>query len=172
MLADGYIGAVQVALKHDSNFSCEANITFNESTLHGCVTDGNYTNLIVVEPSSEIFTTDASFEVIEITAGNSSDFIELGIVQKYAVVSSYPNPFNPETTIDYELVVSGNIELAIYNVVGQKVANLVNGFKDVGSYSVVWDGHTQSGVEAPSGVYFLNLKTGNDVISEKITLLR
>ena len=75
---------------------------------------------------------------------------------------------NTPLTTDRSKVVSLCSRGAVLSTQEEKI----QGFKDIGAYSIVWNGHTDSGVEAPSGVYFLNLKTGNDIVSEKITLLR
>ena len=83
-----------------------------------------------------------------------------------------PNPFNPQTTVSYELYTDGKVELAIFNLLGQKVATLVEGFVEMGSYSSAWNGQDAFGREASSGVYILKLTTDSEVISNKITLLR
>ena len=110
--------------------------------------------------------------ITEAFVANSSDYVDVSIVDQYAIMSSYPNPFNPQTTISYELYSDSNIELAIFNLLGQKVATLVDEFAEAGNYSSVWNGQDALGREAASGVYVLKLTTENEVISNKITLLR
>ncbi|MGB2868835.1 MAG: T9SS type A sorting domain-containing protein [Bacteroidota bacterium] len=65
---------------------------------------------------------------------------------------NYPNPFNPVTTIQYQLPVNGNVSLKVYDILGQEVANLVNGQKEPGIYAVQWDAS-----RLPSGTYLLHL---------------
>jgi flagellar hook assembly protein FlgD len=96
----------------------------------------------------------------------------LSIVDKFALLSNYPNPFNPETQIDYELHVDGQVDLSIYNINGQLVSNLVSTNLEAGSYNVIWNGMDSNGAEVASGVYIMQLKTDNEIISNKITLLR
>jgi len=98
--------------------------------------------------------------------------VELNVANQYLLMSSYPNPFNPETTISYELTQSSAVDLSVYNMLGQKVSTLVNENVDAGSYKSVWNGLDGNGAEMPSGIYMLRLTTENSSISEKVTLLR
>ena len=95
-----------------------------------------------------------------------------GIPIEFALHENYPNPFNPSTTISYEIMGDSNVNISIYNIMGQEVANLVNDFKVSGSYSVVWNGTNSGGVEMPSGVYIMKLNTKSHSITNKLSLLR
>ncbi|MBL7959701.1 fibronectin type III domain-containing protein [bacterium] len=77
--------------------------------------------------------------------------------QKYALSQNYPNPFNPNTNIKFELARSGDVKLQVFNVLGQKVSTLVNGFRETGIYHVEWDGKDERGFQAASGIYFYRL---------------
>lgn len=97
------------------------------------------------------------------------------IPSNYRLSQNYPNPFNQKypTTVEFDLSKGGNVKLRVYNVLGQEVRNLQNGYLDVGSYKRVWDGRTANGNNAPSGVYFLNLKVDdNKVGTTKAALIR
>jgi hypothetical protein len=107
-----------------------------------------------------------------IVASSVGENVQVAIVSEYAVMSNYPNPFNPQTTISYELNVSGNMELAVYNMLGQQIVSLANGFVEAGDYSMVWNSMDANGSEVSSGIYVLKLTTDNQVVSNKITLLR
>ena len=91
---------------------------------------------------------------------------------RFALEQNYPNPFNPETTIRFHLPRSQQIELAIYNLGAQRVATLVQGHREAGSYSVRWDGLDDAGLELASGVYFYRLTAGERVETKKLLLLR
>jgi len=80
---------------------------------------------------------------------------------------NYPNPFNPTTTIRYDLSKPGNVNLTVYNLLGQKVASLVDRFQRAGSYQVRFDGQNMS-----SGIYLVVLKTGSQMQTRKMTLLK
>lgn len=79
----------------------------------------------------------------------------------------YPNPFNPNTTIEYTLPVSSLITIAVYNVRGEEVSQLVSGFQSPGHYSVVWSANNLS-----SGTYFCRMSSGHFVKTEKIMLIK
>lgn len=74
------------------------------------------------------------------------------IPEKYSLFDVYPNPFNPETTVRYDLTTSANVSISIYDLQGKKITTLLEGPENAGSHSVRWDA---SGL--PSGIYFCNL---------------
>ena len=97
------------------------------------------------------------------------------IPQVYALYPNFPNPFNPETVIHYDLPVQSHVELSVYNMIGQKVATLVNEQMDAGSHSVFWDGKDDNGESLASGVYLYRLKTDGSeefVKIRKLVLMR
>jgi hypothetical protein len=71
--------------------------------------------------------------------------------------SPYPNPFNPETVIPYSVNAVADVELAIYNALGQKIRTLVQGRAAPGSYSVVWNGADDAGNQVGTGVYYCRM---------------
>ena len=85
----------------------------------------------------------------------------------FALEQNYPNPFNPITVIGYQLAVSSSVELSIYNILGQKVATLVNKKQTPGSYKVEWNS-----TNFASGVYFYGIKTETFSQNRKMLLLR
>jgi len=93
--------------------------------------------------------------------------IPSSLPEKFIFPQNHPNPFNASTTIEFILVEETEIELAIYNILGQKVAVLLNGHKMAGKHAVTWD----AGV-APSGVYFARLESKGDSRTMKMLLLK
>jgi hypothetical protein len=85
----------------------------------------------------------------------------------YALSQNYPNPFNPTTAIGYQLSAVSNVELSIYNLIGQKVATLVSEKQQPGMYNMEWNGS-----EFPSGIYYYRLKAGNFIQTKKMILLK
>lgn len=85
-------------------------------------------------------------------------------------IGNYPNPFNPETTISFNMSKAGNASVAIYNLRGQLVNTLVNGEVAAGNQSVVWNGNDTNNKSVASGVYFFRVKTDNQTISKKMVL--
>ncbi len=74
--------------------------------------------------------------------------------EKFAVFQNFPNPFNPETQIRYQLDKAGALRIDIVNVSGQLVRSFDLGLQNAGEYTLNWNGKNQNGVRAPSGVYF------------------
>jgi hypothetical protein len=90
----------------------------------------------------------------------------------YALEDNYPNPFNPETTIKYQLPEAGQVTLEVYNMLGQVVKTLVNNqFQNAGRYSLQWDATNNSGQPLSSGVYFYRILAGGEFQSHKKMLL-
>ncbi len=79
---------------------------------------------------------------------------ENNIINTTNQLINYPNPFNPETTISYELLEADEVELNVYNIKGQKIKSLVDEFVDLGSHTVQWFGDDRNGNPVSSGIYF------------------
>ncbi|UCB51649.1 MAG: T9SS type A sorting domain-containing protein [Candidatus Zixiibacteriota bacterium] len=94
------------------------------------------------------------------------------IPNTYRLFHNYPNPFNPETQIKYDLPLSGNVTLSVYNVLGQKVRALVDGMQEAGHRSVTWDGRDDAGREVASGIYFYKIKAEDYQMTMKMVLLK
>jgi len=85
----------------------------------------------------------------------------------YNLYPNYPNPFNPSTKITYSLPKAGEVNLTIYNILGQKVATLVDGNQRAGRRSIRWDAKGLS-----SGIYLCRLKAGDYSMTIKMILLK
>ncbi len=85
---------------------------------------------------------------------------------------NYPNPFNPETEILFQLPENEKINLSVYNLKGQLVRTLIDSYLPGGSHSVIWDGTDNQGKLAGSGVYFYQLSAGNINKTGKMVLLK
>ncbi len=89
------------------------------------------------------------------------------IVKDYSLSQNYPNPFNPSTRINFNLPKSGMTRLVIYNILGQKVATLINQNLNAGQHSVVFNADN-----LPSGIYLYTLSSGNFMVTKKMILLK
>jgi len=89
------------------------------------------------------------------------------IPDKVDLGSPYPNPFNPSTTVDYQIVTRDRVLLRVYDVNGRLIDTLVDEIQDAGYYHLKWNGEELSG-----GVYFLQLVNGNHVLTQKLILLK
>jgi hypothetical protein len=90
---------------------------------------------------------------------------------EFALLQNFPNPFNPETTIKYNVAKGGNVSLRIYNVVGQVVKTLVAEQQNAGRYTVRWNGTDDRGVSVSSGIYFYQITAGSDFQDVKKLML-
>jgi hypothetical protein len=88
------------------------------------------------------------------------------------LLGNYPNPFNPSTTIRYVIRVDNFVSIRVYNMLGQEVATLVDGFQKAGEQSVVWDGVNNTGQAVASGLYICRFHAGNLIMSQKMLLAK
>ena len=103
---------------------------------------------------------------------DAADPLPPGVVHQFRLMSNYPNPFNPETTIPFELAVNGEASLKIFNLLGQEVATLISGPQVAGYHVVPWTGKNDQGLSVPSGVYIVRLESNQQMASRKIALIR
>ena len=85
---------------------------------------------------------------------------------------NYPNPFNPETTIYYQLPEDSQVEISIYNLKGQKVKTLIGEAIQAGDHSVIWNGRDEHNKPVSSGIYFYKIKNDNREIVKKMVLMK
>jgi hypothetical protein len=109
------------------------------------------------------------FEVHHVTSVKPVNGIVPG---EFQLGQNYPNPFNPSTTIEYKVPARANVEIAIFNILGQKVATVVNDVHEAGSHRATWNGRDLSGKLAASGVYFYSLKSGSFEQVKKMMLMK
>ncbi|MCK4716530.1 MAG: T9SS type A sorting domain-containing protein, partial [Candidatus Marinimicrobia bacterium] len=80
---------------------------------------------------------------------------------------NYPNPFNPTTRIEYTIPHGGQVSLQVFNMLGQKVADLVNEYQRAGKYNIAWNAS-----DVPSGVYFYRIQSGLFNQTKKMLLVK
>lgn len=97
---------------------------------------------------------------------------DLTLPADFALYQNFPNPFNPQTTIEFSLPKSDHTSLMIYNALGQRIRTLIDGRLSAGPYSVTWDGKSDDDQTVSSGLYFYELKTSESVQSRKMILLK
>ena len=139
---------------------------------------GVYLDKISMETPSNCNWGDADRKTLYITAGSSLYRIRLaqttgvrghGSLQpcSFNLYANYPNPFNPETTISYQLAANSFVTVKVYDPLGREIALLVNEDRAAGAYSVHWDATGFS-----SGTYFYRLRAGSFDETKKMLLLR
>jgi len=120
-----------------------------------------------VSPYSEPgrFSTNASFSV-------DVEDVDVVIPTTFELGQNYPNPFNPTTSIGYQLKESVQVEISVYNVLGQRIKSLVNGVMPAGVHSVQWDATDDTGFLVPSGVYMYRMKVDGSIVSKTMILMK
>ncbi|MFQ5637753.1 MAG: phytase [bacterium] len=94
------------------------------------------------------------------------------VPKDFALKSNYPNPFNAETTIVYDLPKESEVKLDIYDLLGHRIRNLVNQRETAGTKKVRWNGQDQSGRTVSSGIYYVKMEVDSGSFVRKITLLK
>ena len=90
----------------------------------------------------------------------------------YSLAQNHPNPFNPETAIEFALPNAGEVTLTIYNLTGQEVVTLVHERLDAGLHTALWNGRDRNGVELASGVYIYRITAGTFAKARKMVLVK
>ena len=145
--------------------------TVDEITIEAVTMESPYHTLAFVyhdySPTGDRSIRVERFEFEAVTKSLSDAPSNSSTPGKFSLSQNYPNPFNPTTTIRFNLPAASRVDLSIYNVLGQKVATLVDGRLDAGPKDVEWDASNYS-----SGVYFYRITTDSNVETQKMVLLK
>jgi hypothetical protein len=156
-----------MTLSHGDDFSIELT---DDAMVAEYKTTGNSTTLIIVKPeSSELFTTTGTYEVAEYIVANSAGVMDASIATpvEFGLSAAYPNPFNPTTSVALSLPNDGYVSVTVYNLMGQTVATLADGYMTANVYNFSWDASS-----IPSGMYFVHAEAGGEVAMQKVMLLK
>lgn len=135
--------------------------------------DGNDNNTLKLSQSwtgDEWLNTSREVYVYEVALA-----VEVGegrVPAVFELEQNYPNPFNPITAIRYSLRRPSQVEITVFNVLGQEVRTLESGMQPAGSYETTWNGTDQAGSPVASGVYFYRIKAGDFTETRKMVLLK
>ncbi|GAB4290003.1 MAG: hypothetical protein Kow0098_08270 [Ignavibacteriaceae bacterium] len=99
---------------------------------------------------------------VDVNEGHATTF-----PSDYILNQNFPNPFNPSTTISFQIPEQAQIKLSIFNSLGEQIAILLNEFMPAGNYQISWDA-----ADLPSGIYIYRLQAGSKILSNKMLLLR
>jgi hypothetical protein len=91
---------------------------------------------------------------------------------EFRLEQNFPNPFNPATTIHYQLAKRSIVTLEVFNMLGQKVRTLVNDVQSTGTYAVTWDARSDDDRQVASGVYLCRLHANESSAVRKLVLVR
>lgn len=96
----------------------------------------------------------------------------ISVPKEFVLNQNFPNPFNPSTTIRYEVPSETRVTIKVYNLLGQEVKTLLDAVKGSGRYEIQWDGKNKSGKEVASGVYLYRLQADKFVKTRKMLLIK
>tara|TARA_B100002052_G_scaffold94259_2_gene86962 strand:+ start:18322 stop:19125 length:804 start_codon:yes stop_codon:yes gene_type:complete len=137
-----------------------------------CNDDGD-TRMVLSDPTGSAM--ESSFSTGCWTVG-SSDMCDVlsndSSPYSFGLSKNYPNPFNPTTTIGYDVAVAGEVSIIIYDMMGREVKNLVSDYANPGSYSVVWNAKNNQGLEVSAGMYVYKMIAGDFVQVNKMLLVK
>ena len=133
------------------------------------INEGELPNIKVLKSSGELLNlsgelqpwSDGIFNVV----GNLMESDELPLA--YQIHSIYPNPFNPQTNIVYDMPAENHVDIMVYDLLGRDVESLYNGLAAEGTHTLTWDANHLS-----SGIYIVKFTSGNTMQSQKVLLLK
>ncbi len=136
-------------------------ITTSESGLRYTLTGAKINNTIYGDTTDYFKYFETTILEPDTTKNEDSDSSDVSIPSIYQLFYNYPNPFNGITTLSYTLQNTGYVNITIYNMLGQKVATLVDGYQTGLQYTVKWNGTNDFGESVSSGIYFARMRSGD-----------
>jgi hypothetical protein len=150
----------------DDEYQSTVSAFLNEYTFNDLIIGNSYTAGV-----SALYGTEETVIInLEFIYDPVNSEEEISITQLQ--ITNYPNPFNPRTTIKCNLIESGNVELAIYNIKGQKVKTLLDCYMSPGRSEMIWNGRDDNGKRVSSGIYFYQFVTDKKTITKKMILIK
>lgn len=122
------------------------------------------TNFVEISATNDYGSLTQSYEITVNTVTNSAELVTLE--------ESYPNPFNPSTTIRFAIPKEENVTLSIYNMNGQLMRTLVSSRLASGQYNITWEGDNEQGIKVASGMYFYRITAGSFIETKKTILMK
>lgn len=167
MSADGNVDAIQMTISHGSDFSLDLTDKALVAEYH---TSGSTTTFMVVNPGEDfVFSSTGDYKIEEMIAAVGDGYInaEVNAPTAISLSAAYPNPFNPSTSFDLNVGDAGNVSVMVYNVNGQLVDVLYDGYKDAGVYNM-----TLNGQSLASGMYIVKANSADMTVSQKVMLIK
>jgi hypothetical protein len=143
----------------------EITVTFNASGLGAGTYQGNITISSNGYNGPEVIA--VTLEIAESADDNPSLPPE-----QFALNGNYPNPFNATTTVRYDVANATHVTMTIYNLLGQEVRTLLDGFVEAGSHAVYWDGRNANGADLSTGIYIIQMQAEGRLFTGKSMLIR
>ena len=122
------------------------------------------------DPSGNPQPSTANFDIVETVTEVAGGVVQ--IPTEYRLEQNYPNPFNPTTKIAFSIPKTGHVTIAVFNILGQQVATVVDRNFDAGTFTVSWNARNESGVPLATGVYLYRITTSEFSTTRKMILLK
>ncbi len=158
-------GLDRFELRRDGQLIAQLDARNNASGANYNYTDGGLVNGQTYSYELSVLSLNGDRDVLAVLSATPN--ANNSVVTEFALYQNYPNPFNPSTSIRFDLAEASDVTLSVYNISGQKVAELVNGQLNAGAHSVNFDGANLS-----SGVYLYRLTAGSFTAQSKMVLLK
>ena len=154
-----------MTLRHSDDFSIDLT---SDALIADYVTDGGQTHLLIVAPESDkLFSYSGSFDVVDVQVASAAGLIEVTEPSALSIRSAFPNPFNPTTTVAFELPAQSEISVLVYDMVGREVATLGAGMYDAGYHALTWNAEAFS-----SGIYFVRVSDQVSSATQKLIQIK
>ena len=149
-----------------SSFGGGSGVVYASGFLAPAETDSAFA-LVLTTPNGDVVTLPASETALSV---NNDNFVS--IPKDYIIHQNYPNPFNPTTSIKYELLSDSKLNITIYDMLGNVVDELYDGFQTSGNKSIKWDARNTSGELVSAGMYFYKIQVGNSSQVKRMMFLK
>jgi photosystem II stability/assembly factor-like uncharacterized protein len=132
----------------------------------------NNLTAITSAPNGDIWTVATNNSLIYSSRKTNSVNSPVDGLKGYVLNQNYPNPFNPSTSIEWNMPVTGNVEIKVYDILGKEVKTLIDNKLESGNHKIMWDGRNNFGTSVSSGMYYYKIKVNNFVSIKKMMYLR
>jgi hypothetical protein len=129
---------------------------------------GRLLNNAVLAKTGSIRITNASVKSLVLKLVDD----KIAVPKEFALHQNYPNPFNPSTRFDVDIPKTAEVDITVYDILGQKIATLLNGVQEAGYKTVEWNGANEHGLTVPSGMYFVRMTSEQFSAVRKVMMLK
>jgi immune inhibitor A len=134
---------------------------------NGYSASSSYVSITNISASALTMTADFA-----VTLSSGNEDLETDVLPQLTLEQNYPNPFNPSTSIRYSVETAGDVEINVYNILGEFVSQIASGYHSPGTYTTRWNGTDSDRRRAPSGVYLYELATDKSNLVRKMLMLK
>ena len=139
--------------------------------LEGLSTVSGVWDILATDGVSNSLSSNGPYK-LTIDASSVSTVDENNLPMDFALHANYPNPFNPTTSIKYDLPENAVVSIMIYDIMGREIRHLVNETQSAGFKAIMWDGTNNYGQQVGTGMYLYQIKAGSFVQTRKMLLMK